>query len=107
MTSCSAGSAITALHRSLLPAVADAIRQGRPVEPLRRAHGRRYAEITAGDDAGGAWGRLEARARVVAAWGRSDRKALADAYEALTGEIPPTLTVEDLRAAVERLRAAA
>ena len=37
----------------------------------------------------------------------SARKALADEYERLTGQIPPSLTVEALRAEVERLHQAA
>jgi hypothetical protein len=104
MKALDAGAAIIALRRTALPAAADAIRNRRSLDAINRAFLKRYRQVTGGDDPTVAWARLEARARVVAIWGHSDRKALADEFEELTGAPPPTLTVEALRAEVERLR---
>lgn len=92
------GAAILALRYTALLVAADAIRAGRSLDAIQRAFARRYQQLTGGDEPADAWARLAAHAHVVAAWGQSDRKALADEYEQQVGAPPPCVTVERVSA---------
>lgn len=95
--------AIGVLRQLALTAAIDALRRQQSTIAVRTVFERRYQGLVGVNPQPDIWTRIETQAAVCASFPKSDRHDLATRYEALTGRIPPTLTLEDLRRCVAEL----